>query len=671
LSPDTVGIERSQQSPPFASAIVGFAYRIAVLTISDLDKAFGARDLFLGAQLQVYARDRIAIVGPNGSGKTTLLEMIAGDQRPDGGRIRLINDAVIGYLRQETDALRGTTLLDEVTSRNNPVAQIGHRLSVLENEMAELESGPERDRVVAEYGRLQDRYSSMGGYSLEHEAKRILGGLGFSADDFGRMTDTFSGGWLMRIALAKLLVANPDLLMLDEPTNHLDLESVVWLERFLRSYEGAVILISHDRDLINELATKVVELRDRKLFSYSGDYENFVFQRELEIGQAEAAARNQARKIAHTQEFINRFRYKKRLAARVQSRIRMLEKMDRVEVPARTRKKMNLFFPQPPRAGRVVIELADIRFGYDGSTVYNDLDLVIERGDKIALVGPNGAGKSTLLKLLAGVLVPQAGERRLGHNVSLGYFAQHQIEALTASNTVLDELRSAVPAGVDVDARRLLGRFLFSGDDVDKRVAVLSGGERTRLALAKLLVSPVNFLCMDEPTNHLDMWSRDVLEDALSEYGGAIVLITHDRHLIRSISNRIVEVVSGRVSSYSGDYDYYLSKQEQDVPKQAPVEQKKTPSAGPKSKEQKRIEAEARARTSSLRRRVQSIETELDRLDAEIARVEAKLASPNTYIEGDDVVELSRRYEAAKSKRDRLETEWAEAMQSLESAAVT
>jgi ATP-binding cassette, subfamily F, member 3 len=625
-----------------------------MLSITDLDKAFGARDLFVGAQLQVYARDRVAIVGPNGSGKTTLLDMIVGDQRPDGGEIRLINDALVGYLRQETDALRGTTLLDEVTSRNNPVAQVGHRLAVLETEMAELPAGPERDRVVAEYGRLQDRYSSMGGYSLEHEAKRILGGLGFGPEDFSRMTDTFSGGWLMRIALAKLLVANPDLLMLDEPTNHLDLESVVWLERFLRTYEGAVILISHDRDLINALATKVVELRDRKLYAYTGDYEAFVSQRELEIEQLEAAAKNQARKVAQTQVFINRFRYKKKLASRVQSRIRTLEKMEKIDVPRRTRRKMNLSFPQPPRAGRVVMELSDIRFGYDGVPVYSDLDLTVERGDKVALVGPNGAGKSTLLKLFAGVISPQSGERRLGHNVALGYFAQHQIEALNASNTVLDELRGAVPPGADVDARRLLGRFLFSGDDVDKRVAVLSGGERTRLALAKLLVSPVNLLCMDEPTNHLDMWSRDVL-------------ITHDRHLIRSVSNRIVEVVAGRVTNYVGDYDYYLSKRDSDEPSPVQREAKKTPSsAGPKTKEQKRLEAEARARTSTLRKRVTRIEAELDRLDAEIARFERKLASAETYMSGEDIVELSRRYESTRKRKERLEAEWAEAVESLE-----
>ncbi|MDQ3618704.1 MAG: ATP-binding cassette domain-containing protein, partial [Actinomycetota bacterium] len=488
-----------------------------------MDKAFGSRDIFVDAQLQVYARDRVAIVGPNGSGKTTLLDMVAGDQQPDDGEIRLIKDAVVGYLRQETDALRGKPLLDEVASTGNPVAQMGHRLAVLQAEMAELEPGPERDKVVSEYGRLEDRFASLGGYSLEAEAKTILAGLGFAEEDLDRMTETFSGGWLMRIALAKLLVANPDILMLDEPTNHLDLESVVWLERFLASYEGAVLLISHDRDLINAFATKVVEVRDRQLSSYPGNYQSFVAKRELELTQAEALARNQARKIAHTEAFINRFRYKATLASRVQSRIKSLEKMEKVDAPVRSRKAMKLTFPRPPRAGRVVVELKDVRFGYDVRPVYEGLDVALERDDKVALAGPNGAGKSTLLKLLAGVLQAQAGTRRLGHNVNLGYFAQHQIEALTPANTVLQELRSVIPPQAEVDARKLLGRFLFSGDDAEKRVAILSGGERTRLALAKLLVSPVNLLFLDEPTNHLDMWSRDVLEDALQEYGGAIV----------------------------------------------------------------------------------------------------------------------------------------------------
>ena len=643
-----------------------------MLTITGLNKAFGARDLFVDAQLQVYARDRVAIVGPNGSGKTTLFEMIVGDQQPDAGEIRLIRDAVVGYLRQETDALRGRTLLDEVVSTGSLAAQVGHRLSVLETEMGEIEPGPERDRLVAEYGRLQDRYSSLGGYSLEHEAKRILGGLGFSTDDFDRRTEHFSGGWLMRIALAKLLLANPDVLMLDEPTNHLDLESVVWLERFLRTYEGAVLLISHDRDLINALASKVVELRDHKLFSYTGDYQAFVAARELELEQQEAMAKNQARKIAQTERFINRFRYKQSLASRVQSRVKMLDKIERVEAPSRARKKMNLRFPEPPRSGRVVLELKDVEFGYGDVPVYEHLDLVLERGEKVALVGPNGAGKSTLLKLTAGALQPRRGERKLGHNVSLAYFAQHQIEALTPTNTVVAELRSAVPPGADVDARKLLGRFLFSGDDVDKPVSVLSGGERTRLALAKLLVSPVNLLCMDEPTNHLDMWSRDVLEDALEEYSGTIVLITHDRHLIRNVAKRIVEVVDGKVTDFIGDYDYYLSKSQRpevagDPPGERPTEAPPR-ATGPKTKEQKREEAKARAATKTLRDKVARLEGQIETLASELTEMEKTFADPEVYMSGVDVGELTKRYEAGKRRRHALEEAWGEALEALERA---
>lgn len=636
-----------------------------MLSISGLRKAFGARDIFEGADLQVFARDRIAIVGPNGSGKTTLLDMIVGDQSPDGGEIRLIKDAVIGYLRQETDALRGRTVLEEVVTAG-AVSELGHRLQMLQSEIAEMPDGSERRALMTEYGRIQHRFEAGGGYSVETEAKRILGGLGFTTDDLDRRTEHFSGGWLMRIALAKLLLANPDLLMLDEPTNHLDLESVVWLERFLRTYEGALILISHDRDLINALATKVVELRDRKLFMYTGDYESFVGQRDLEIAQAEAAARNQARKIAQTELFINRFRYKNTLASRVQSRIKSLEKMERVQVPVSKRKDMKLRFPEPPRSGRVVLEFEDVSFAYGEQPVYEDLELVFERGDKVALVGPNGAGKSTLLKLSAGVLEPTDGRRRVGHNVNVGYFAQHQIEALNPANTVLQELRSAEPPGSTIEARKLLGSFLFTGDDVDKRVSVLSGGERTRLALAKLLVSPVNVLCLDEPTNHLDMWSRDVLEAALENYSGTIVLITHDRHLIRSVATRIVEVVAGKVTDFIGDYDYYLRKKDEMVVAEIPRVERAPVTPGRKTKEQKRAEAEARAASKAVRDRVARIEAKLDSVGAELAELEAMFAAPDIYSSGADVVDLTKRYEAAKRRLAHLETQWTEAVQALE-----
>ena len=640
-----------------------------MISVSGLWKGFGSRDLFAGADLRVGGRDRIALVGLNGTGKTTLFEMLAGEQQPDRGEISVARDVVIGYLRQETDALRGRPLLDEVLSVGSEVTEAGHRLSILEHEIAALgegdEAAAERERLVGEYGRLQDRFATLGGYSLEVEAKQILGGLGFSEADLARPTESFSGGWLMRIALAKLLLASPDVLMLDEPTNHLDVESVEWLERFLKTYQGAVLLISHDRDFINGIATKVVEIWDRKLVTYVGDYESFVTQRAVIAEQTAARAKHQARQREATERFIERFRYKNTKARQVQSRIKMLERQEDVGQTRRSTKVMNLSFPQPPRPGRVVAELKDVRFGYGDVPVYESLEFVIERGEKIALVGPNGAGKTTLLKLVAGALEPQAGERRLGHKVELGYFAQHQIEALDPGKRVLQELEGAIPSDVDVKPRNLLGRFLFSGDDVEKPVSVLSGGERTRLALAKLLVSPANLLCLDEPTNHLDIPSRDALEDALEEYTGSLVLITHDRHLIRNVANRIVEVRSGRVTSFLGDYDRYLSKRdaspEEDV---APVRSEKRTSR----KDERREQAEHRARTKKLRDRVATVEREIEEILAENERLAAVLADPGVYSSGDDVGDLVKDYNVNKRRAQLLEEEWEEATLALETA---
>jgi ATP-binding cassette subfamily F protein 3 len=635
-----------------------------MITISGLTKSFGARDLFRDASLQVGARDRVAVVGLNGTGKTTLFRIIAGEQEPDAGEVNVARDVVIGYLQQETDALRGRTLLEEVMTAASEATEAGHRLAVLEAEMAELPPGAELDALVAEYARLQDRFATLGGYEVEAEAKRILAGLGFPQDAFDRPTDALSGGWLMRVALAKLLLSGPDVLLLDEPTNHLDLESVDWLERFLRSYDGAVLLISHDRDFINGIASKVVEIDGGRLTTYTGNYESFVEQRAERARQAEAAAANQQRKAAQTQAFIDRFRYKATKARQVQSRVKALEKMEKAQGPARRARTMRLAFPQPPRPGRVVLELAGAGFSYGDNRVYEDLDFVVERGQKIALVGPNGAGKSTLLKLLAGALTPQEGERRLGHRAHVGYFAQHQIEELVLSNTVVQELQRAIPSGVTIAARDLLGRFLFSGDDVDKPVSVLSGGERSRLALARMLVSPANLLCLDEPTNHLDIPSRDALEDALEEYTGAVVLITHDRHLIRSVADRIVEVRPGRVTSFDGGYDYYLERSapEEDEASAAP--------RGPRvtAKERRRVEAEARAKTKDLRDRVTKIEARLQELGAELKRLEAVMADPGVYSSGTDVAALVRDYESAKRRIARLEGEWETAAESLEQA---
>jgi ATP-binding cassette subfamily F protein 3 len=628
-----------------------------MINVDRVTRSFGARVLLRDASLRVGARDRVALVGPNGSGKTTLLEMVVGTQAPDEGRIEVIRDVVIGYLPQETDALRGRDILTEVMSAAPAMSQAGHRLEVLEREIAQDDDNPEeRAAMLAEFTRLQGHFDDLGGYTVEAEARIILSGLAFADADLGRPTDSLSGGWLMRVALAKLLLSGPDVLLLDEPTNHLDLESMKWLERFLRAYEGAIVLVSHDRDFINALVNKVTEIRDAKLVSYTGDYEAFVTQRELEVEQLAAAARNQQKRIAHTEAFITRFRYKASKARQVQSRIKMLDKVERIEAPKRGRKAMKVGFPQPPRSGQVVIDMQDIDFAYGDKPVYNDLGLSIERGEKVALVGPNGAGKTTLLKLLAGVLTPTAGERKLGHNVALGYFAQHQIEALDPGNRVIAELERAIPPGTTIRPRDLLGRFMFSVDDSVKPVSVLSGGERTRLALAKLLVTPVNFLCLDEPTNHLDITSRDVLEDALIEYSGTIVLITHDRHLIRSVANRIVEVTSGVARSFLGTYDDYLWRKEQEQldSKPAPAEPK------PRSKVDK---AELRKMRAAVRR----IESQLDAANADLKQLEATLADPALYTSRAEADEMTRAHKAAAKRVTQLETEWERLTETLES----
>jgi ATP-binding cassette subfamily F protein 3 len=534
------------------------------------------------------------------------------------------------------------------------MAEVGHRLEILTGELAEEIDAAERDALIEEFARLQERFSVLGGYSAEARAREICAGLGFSDADLDGPTESLSGGWLMRVALAKLLVSSPDALLLDEPTNHLDLESVRWLEQFLHTFEGAVLLISHDRDFMNGFATRVVEIERETLVAYTGNYESFVDQREMRARQSVAAAANLKRRTDQLEVFINRFRYKKTKASQVQSKIKLLAKMGTVDVVDNRRRAMNVRFPTAPRSARVVIELDHVSFAYGDKRVYEDLGFAIERGQKIALVGPNGAGKSTLLKLLAGALTPDAGVRRLGQNVQVGYFAQHQIEALDKTNRVIEELQSAIPPRLDVRARDLLGRFLFSGDDVDKPVAVLSGGERSRLAMAKILVSARNFLCLDEPTNHLDIWSRDVLEEALESYEGALVLITHDRHLIRSVAGTIAEVRDGRVRMFPGSYEEYLEKveAEETTPELARVA---TPT---QAKERRRASATERAATNRRRNALRRVEERLEAVHAEIRAMEDRMSDPAFYTKEEDIAAFMRTYSDAKSRIPPLEAEW-------------
>ncbi|HET8892358.1 MAG TPA: ABC-F family ATP-binding cassette domain-containing protein [Candidatus Angelobacter sp.] len=648
-----------------------------MIQLTAAGKRFGPKVLFQELDWLITPHDRVGLVGANGTGKTTLLKILGGLESLDYGAITQQRGIQCGYLPQDGLSLSGRSVFAECLSVFEHVHQMQREQEELAHRMAEVDdASAEYTQIAERFHRIQAEIQARDGYTIEAEVGTVLNGLGFSKEDWQRRTEEFSGGWQMRIALAKLLLQKPNLLLLDEPTNHLDLETRNWLEQYLVNYPHAYVLISHDRYFLDVTVKKTAEIWNKQVFFYSGNYEKYLAQKAERRAQLEAAYSNQKEKIDQLQAFINRFRYQATKAKQVQSRIKELERMEKIEIPPEE-KAIHFSFPQPRPSGRMVAEAKDVAKNYGPKHVFSGANFVIERGDRIALVGVNGAGKSTLIKLLAGSEQPTAGELRLGHNADVDYFAQDQYKALDPNARMLDDLFEAAPRSTQTELRNLLGCFLFSEDDVFKTIGVLSGGERNRYALARMLLHPSNFLLLDEPTNHLDLRAKDVLLDSLQKFTGTVVFVSHDRYFIDKLATRVFEIGDGRVEVFPGNYEDYLWRKEgkggaaadpslasastQVIASPAIATNHDAPekSAEPETK-QKRLNP---IKLKQMKERLQELEEEIARFESAIATAETALQN---FVSMEETQRQTDMLNRAKSDLEQAMNEWEELGQALE-----
>ena len=536
-----------------------------MIRIESVSKQNGHQILFIEASAALHRGEKVGLVGPNGAGKTTLFRMITGTDEPDEGRVSVDRGISIGYFSQDVGEMRGRSAVSEVMDSAGPVSSVAAELKELEAAMGDPDRADALDELIERYGEVQAQFDELGGYALESRAREVLAGLSFSQEMMDGDVGVLSGGWKMRVALARILLMQPDAMLLDEPSNHLDLESLIWLEEFLKGYDGMLMMTSHDREFMNRIVTKIVEIDSGELTTYSGDYEFYEQQRALNERQQQAAFERQRSMLAKEIKFIERFKARASHAAQVQSRVKKLEKIDRVE-PPRRRQTVLFEFPQAPRSGEDVAILKNVSKRYGSRSIYEGLDFQVRRKERWCVMGINGAGKSTLLKLVTGSTEPDEGQVSLGGSVKMGYFAQHAMELLEGEHTVFESLESAFPQAGQGSLRALAGCFGFSGDDVEKKCRVLSGGEKARLVMARMLYVPPNFLVLDEPTNHLDLFTKEMLIKALSAYEGTMLFVSHDRHFLAALSNRVLELVPEGIHQYGGGYTEYVASTGREAP---------------------------------------------------------------------------------------------------------